>query len=58
MLLIVKINNNNNNNTNISFIKATTAHFVILTVSRILQYGFRSDAFVSTETSDMSPNCT
>ena len=57
MLLIVKINNNNNN-TNISFIKATTAHFVILTVSRILQYGFRSDAFVSTETSDMSPNCT
>ena len=58
MLLIVKINNNNNNNTNIPFIKATTAHFVILTVSRILQYGFRSDAFVSTETSDMSPNCT
>ena len=58
MLLIVKINNNNNNNTNISFIKATTAHFVILTVSHILQYGFRSDAFVSTETSDMSPNCT
>ena len=55
MLLIVKINNNN---TNISFIKATTAHFVILTISRILQYGFRSDAFVSTETSDMSPNCT